>query len=548
MLMEIVMLLGGALVMGLLAQRLGQSPILGYIITGTLLGPVLFNAQAVNNAAELGVALLLFSIGLEFSVKQILRMGRIAFGGGSLQIIATMTLVASILLFRLDPSKSWAIGAMVALSSTAMVLRLLVDRSEMDSIRGRTSLSILLLQDIAIVPLVLIVSFLTPQVKTGGLGWHILQVFVSAFGLVAVLYILLYWVIPKALARKALFANREFTVLLATSIGLGAAWSAHAIHLSPALGAFIAGILLGESPYASQIRADIGSLRTIMVTLFFISIGMLAKPLWFMLHLHWILLAAVLIIIIKTGIIYVVSRIFALQNRDALAVGLTLSQVGEFSFVLAAVAHNGGVIGDSYFNLIISVIITLMLATPYLVAYAIPISETVFPRSQGGRKEVETPSESKLRVLIVGLGPAGWHVAKAIKDRGIDPVVVDINPKSKETAEQLAIEIHLGDATHEEILTHAGLANACMVVVTIPDSRTALKIVQTIRAMRPELPIAARCRYHVRMDDFTKAGAEIVVDEESNVGSRLSLEILQMVAGDSSTEFACRLAAQSHDG
>ena len=549
-LMELVMLLGGAFILGALAQRLRQSPILGYLLAGTIVGPLLFNATAVNQAAELGVSLLLFSIGLEFSFQQLRRMGRMAFGGGAVQITITMLIVTLILIAHVDLSKALTIGAIVALSSTTVVLRLLVDRAEIDSVRGRTCLAILLLQDIAIVPLVIMVSLFAPASPDTSLGLHILKIMAAVAGLAVIFYLLLYRVAPVLLSSQALFANRELTVLLAISVGLGAAWAAHAVHISPALGAFVAGMLLGESPFATQIRADIGALRIIMVTLFFASVGMLAKPLWFFVHLHWVLLAAVLILILKTVIIYGVARLFGLNNRQAIATGFTLGQIGEFSFVLAASARVGGVLDSNTIDLIISVIIVLMLATPYMVTLAMPLADRLVTLLSRRKSTVDIQVQPEdqhptNRVLVVGLGPAGRQVVETFIERNLEPLVIDVNPRSREYAQQMGIKIHLGDASHEEVLLHAGLSEVCMAVITVPDPATSIGIIKMIRGLRPDLNIVARCRYNLHWADLEKAGADMVVDEETTMGQMLSQKIIENIEESSGSILACRLGGQT---
>ncbi len=548
-LMEIVMLLGGAFLLGALAQRLRQSPILGYILAGAIVGPFLFNASAVNQAAELGVSLLLFSIGLEFSFKQLRQMGRMAFGGGALQVIATILIVGALLLTRVDIPQAITIGAIVALSSTAVVLRLLVDRAAIDSVRGRTALGILLLQDIAIVPLVILVSLFAPTAPDTSLGPHILKILAAVVGLAVIFYLLLYHVAPLLLSSRTLFANREMTVLLAISVGLGSAWAAHAVNISPALGAFIAGMLLGESSFAVQIRADIGSLRIIMVTLFFASIGMLLKPFWFLTHLHWILLVAVLIFILKTIIIYIVLRIFGLNSRQSLATGITLGQIGEFSFVLAAAAREGTVLDSYSADLIFSVIIVLMLATPYMVTMAIPLTDRflgLFSRrtSPLAAHQPLDATEPTNQVLVVGLGPAGRQVIEAFIEKKWNPVVIDVNPRSREYARKVGVKFHLGDACQEDILVHAGIAEACMAVVTVPDTGAAIRIIQMIRLLTPAMNIAARCRYSRHLNNLKKAGADMVIDEEMNMGQMLSQKIIESIGESSGANIACRLAGQ----
>jgi CPA2 family monovalent cation:H+ antiporter-2 len=509
-LMEMVMLLGGAFLLGALAQRMRLSPIVGYLLTGTIIGPLVFNATAVNQAAELGVSLLLFSIGLEFSFQQMRKMGRMALGGGTVQILATITIVTLLTLAYTSVSKALTIGAIIALS---------------------------------------LVSLFSPAALETNVGMHMLKIVAAVMGLAIVFYILLYLVVPFLLSKEVLFANRELTVLLAISVGLGAAWAAHAVHISPALGAFVAGLLLGESPFATQIRADIGSLRIIMVTLFFASVGMLVKPLWFLTHMHWIFLGAIGVFILKTGIIYGVARLFGLNNRQAFATGIALGQIGEFSFVLANTAREGGVLETSTLDLIISMVIVLMLVTPFLVTLAVPMADRVASLLSRRADLAEgyandSGAEPANRVLVVGTGPAGLKVVNGLMEAGLKPVVIEMNPAGREYEERLGIEVHLGDASHEDVLKHAGLSDVCMAVITIPDPGMAIRIVQMMRRLRPDLSIVARCRYHRRVADLEKAGADVVVDEESTIGEMLTRRIKDDLEESSGVLLACRLAGQ----
>jgi len=550
-LMEFVILLGCAFLFGTLAQKFGQSPILGYILTGIVVGPFINNSSAVNQVSELGVSLLLFSIGLEFSFRQLMKMGRLAFGGGGLQVLGTLLICALVLSLFITLPRALTIGAIIALSSTTLVLRMLVDKASIDSIHGRASLSILLFQDIAIVPLVLMISFFVPSAQDTSILSHIFKIGLSVSGLILVFYLLLYQIFPKLLSKKTLFENRELTVLFAISIGLGATWAAHTAHISPALGAFVAGILLGESPYATQIRADIGSLRTIMVTLFFASVGMLAKPLWFIHHLHWILLAGVLVFLFKALLIYGVTRIFGLSKRYALATGIGLAQVGEFSFVLATTARDGGVLDPFAIDLIISVIIVLMLVTPYMVTGALPIADWLFsgfskkPVSDFHTGSDGEPQEPVSRVLVVGLGPSGRHVVQTLKDQNLVPLVIDTNPDGRVFSKKHKFSLHLGDAAQEDILKHAGLMDVCMAVITVPDPVTSIQIVRMIRRLRPDIGLVVRCRYNRHLNELKQAGATIVVDEETTMGEMLSRKITEGLEDESGSLLACRLAGQT---
>lgn len=547
--LELVMILGTAFVLGSLAQKLRQSPILGYILSGVVVGPLLDNPVMVSQMAELGVSLLLFSIGLEFSFNQLKRMGKMAFGGGSLQVGGTLVLVALVSVAFTGFAQALSMGAMVALSSTTIVLRVLVDKASMESIQGRSSLSFLLFQDIAIVPLVMMISLLSPSASDVGVFIQMAKLFGAVAGLVLVLYLLLYHLVPRVLSSAVLFANRELTVLFAVSIGLGATWAAHWVGISPALGAFVAGMLLGESPFATQVRSDIGALRTLMVTLFFVSVGMFVKPLWFISHLHWILPLAVIIFMGKAGIIYGVSRIFGLDRRHALATGIILAQIGEFSFVLATTARSGGLMGIIAMDVVISVSIVLMLATPYMVTYALPLADWILARfsRQGPAKASSTQDQegnSPRQVLVVGLGPAGRHVAQTLKNKGFEPVIIDVNPLSRQFAAQEKIPIFLGDAAQEEILVHAGLHRCCLAVITVPDPKISTRIIQMIQQLAPELSMVVRCRYNRHLNDLKEAGATVVVDEETTVGEVLSQEIMDCLIDQDCTLLACRRTGQ----
>ena len=547
--MELVMLLGSAFLLGALAQRLRQSPIIGYLLAGTIVGPLLFNAQAVNQTAELGVALLLFSIGLEFSFARLRQMGSIAFGGGAIQVGGTLLIITLVLAVPRGLPEALTIGAVIALSSTAVVMRVLVDRAEIDSVRGRTCLGILLLQDIAIVPLVLMVGLFSPAAAGTGLGLHLIKITAGVAGLFVGFYLLCFHVIPLLLSVKGVFASRELTVLMSVAVGLGAAWSAHTIGVSPALGAFVAGMLLGESPYATQIRADIGALRTMMVTLFFASIGMLAKPHWFLFNAHWVLAAAAMIFVLKTAIIFAVCHLFGLDRRHALATGISLGQIGEFSFVLAATARSGGVLDPYAFDLAVSTIIVLMFAAPYMVSLAFPLADRLMllfakrpPLAEA--QHPATDGGAGGHALVVGFGPAGRQVVSALMERQLQSVVIDINPQSRLTAQHMGVDLHLGDAGQLDVLMHAGLSSACIAVVTLPDPIAAIRVVQLLRRERPRLMIAARCRYNRHLPEFENAGVDIIVDEETLMGQVLAERITMHMQEISGTALACGLAGQ----
>ena len=310
-LLDVIILLAAALVLGAIFERFRQSAILGYLLAGTLLGPNalhwISNEESVKTLAELGVALLLFTIGLEFSWGRLRRMGKTALGGGIAQVIITMIVACGAAYgLGLDIKPALTIGAVIALSSTASVLRILMARSEIESVHGRFALGILLVQDMAVVPLVIMVSLMSGHGANGSASGNIFLMLLLAAVLFSGFYLLFNYIVPAVLGSHMMQKNRDLPILLAIVVGLGSAWSAHNLGFSPALGAFIAGMLLGESPFATQIRSDISSLRTLLLTLFFSSIGMLANPAWMM--TNWTSIAALVFAIIvgKATIVWLV--------------------------------------------------------------------------------------------------------------------------------------------------------------------------------------------------------------------------------------------------
>lgn len=533
-LFEILVLLGAAFVFGALAERLRQNAIVGYLLAGTLLGPILFNADAVFKVAELGVALLLFSIGLEFSFSRLKSLGALAIGGGTLQVISTIFAFAALASAWLPLGQAIALGSMVALSSTAVVLRVLMDRTEMESVSGRNALGILLLQDISVVPLVLLVTLLSQGGTTTQVAWTVIRTIAAAGFLIGAFYFLFHYFIPRIVLTRGLFRNRDLMVLLAIVVALGSSWSAHALGLSSALGAFLAGMILAESPFATQFRADVGALRTLFVTLFFTSIGMLAIPAWIFSHLPLILVCVSVVFLGKTIILFFIVRIFKGSAQASLATGITLAQVGEFSFVLAAIALENQLVGEDVFDLVVSVTIFTLFLAPYMVKLARPLSKRIVALVTR-RSKAKPPGDDENEprqvspVVIIGFGPAGRKVAEALGLIGIKPVVIEQNNDSAKIAKANGLVVHLGDARQYEILSHAHIEFARYVVITVPDPRSAGRIIQNVRDIAPEAFILARARYQMLQWELVEAGADIIVDEENQVGRAISEELLAVL-------------------
>tara|TARA_R110002096_G_scaffold250181_5_gene442628 strand:+ start:1000 stop:2691 length:1692 start_codon:yes stop_codon:yes gene_type:complete len=539
-LFQLLVLLAGALLVGMLFERFRQSAILGYLIAGMLLGPGVFNVidsdSGVPVIAELGVSLLLFAIGLEFSARRLIKLGPAAGIGGMLQVLITLSLGALIcLLFSFDLKASIAVGATVALSSTACVLRLLVDRAEIDSVHGRTALGILLFQDVAVVPLVLLVSTLAGDGGIASMGITLAKALGLIVALIGVFLVLAKYILPSVMKQLSLARDRELLVLLAIVLAIGSAVSAHALDLSPALGAFLAGMMLAESPFATQIRSDIGGLKIIFITLFFASVGMLGDPFWIAANWPSVLVLTSLILVGKAGIITVIALIFRLPLRHALASGIVLAQVGEFGVVIGGIALDSNLISEDIARLMISSILVTLLATPMLVKIAVPagdwIQRRLFPEKDSNKSQDTLVEDEKDLVLIVGFGPSGQRVTEELQSHEtISPLVVDINPNNIDLARSMGLNAVLGDAANLDFLIHHGIARARAFVVTIPDHRTSIRIVESVRTLNDGVAIIVRARYHTFVDELDRAGATITVDEEYLTGSQLKQTMSDVLA------------------
>ena len=530
LLLEIVILLAVSLVFGGVLSRFGQSPLVGYLLAGMMLGgpgslQVVQSEHDIEAIAELGVALLLFSLGLEFSWQRLKSLGGVTLSSGVVQVIVTGAIVSAAgLLFGLGMIEAIAVGAMLSLSSTATVFRVLIDRGEIDSLHGRNSVGILLVQDMALVPLAILMTVLGEGGTPAEIAIVVVEIFALAVGLIVLLYLFLNKVAVKALATLSLEQNRELTILLAVVVGLGSTWAAHEVGLSPALGAFIAGMFLGSSAFATQLRADIASLRVVLLTLFFGAVGMVADPLWILQNFGFILFVAVLMVVGKTAIIWAILRAMGKTGRSSLATGLCLAQVGEFAFVLGKTGKESGIVSEYTEMVVVSSAILTLLATPYLVQIAPRLATWVARWSRRAvGDESQTGAEGLFHhVVIVGFGPAGQAVGRALSGTGTPVLVLDLNPAAKKAADLMKLMSQVGDAGQIDVLEHAHLRTAKMVVITLPAHRAALTVLSHVRALAPHAPVIVRSRHQAHWAEIEAAGADVVVGDEEEVGRSLA--------------------------
>jgi monovalent cation:H+ antiporter-2, CPA2 family len=537
-LFDIVLLLGVGMIFGAFCVRLRQSPLVGYILAGMLLGGpgsfgLLTSNEEVSAIAELGVTLLLFELGLEFSLKHFRSLGMRVVYGGCAQIAGTLAVgAAACWLLGRGPREALTIGLLIAFSSTAAVVRMLNDSREMESPHGRTAVGVLLVQDAAVVPAAILLAVLGSAQSGAAIGQELLRI-----GVLAVLFILgLYLVVRKSavsfLRSLHLEQNRELTVLLAITTGLGSAWTAHAIGISPALGAFAAGLFLAETPFALQIRADVAPLQVLLLTLFFGSIGILADSTWMIANWERVAGAALLILAAKTVITFLGLSLAGIHRTTALAAALSVSQIGEFSFVLGKTAQAAGLIPQEAFSLVLSAAIVLLLITPFLVRRAATVSALITGSGKGetGPLEAEpvraADAAAPSAAIIIGFGPVGQAAGQVLAAHKVSTCVIDLSQRLLALAKESGFRTLLGDARQEETLTAAKTAQACIIVITVPAPLAALRIVERARVMAPHAFLYVRARHARHSEALRASGVHMLVDEEQCAGDKIA-EALQ---------------------
>ncbi len=538
MLLQIMLLLLACLLAGSVMAWLKQSPLVGYLLAGMLMGgpgsfAIVKAEQQIESIAELGVALLLFSLGLEFSWKRVIGLGKSTLLCGVAQVVVTLFVGAvCCLIFGMSAASAVAIGAMICLSSTATVLRVLVDRGEMDSHSGRNSLAVLLVQDMAVVPLAILIPLLAEGGEPSAIAARVAGILLAAFVVVGGLYFLLNYVAVKALQSASFGRNRELTVLLSIIVGLGATWAAHAAKLSPALGAFVAGMFLGNSKFAVQIRADVASIRIVLLTLFFGAVGMIADPVWMLKNLPLVVSVAAMILVGKTAIIWVLFRLFGQSSSVSLSTGLCLCQVGEFAFVLGSEARAGQLVSDSTYSAIVSSSIVTLMVTPWLISFA-PKATTWLNRRRGAGADADrSPSNehAPCEVLVIGFGPAGRGAVSQLLEKHEAVLVVDLSPAGVASAQAMGFRAMIGDASSAEVLEHLHLQNLRIAVITLPSRQDALAVLCLIRSLAPQAFKIVRSRHQIHRDEFLTAGADFVLGDEEEVSKAMSQLVLRQYA------------------
>lgn len=507
---------------------------MGFLIAGILIGPhglgMIGNPTSVENLAEIGIILLLFIIGLEFSISHLLKNIASITGAGFLQMgltIATWYFIQRNYLGGLAP-ESLALGMMIALSSTAIVMKMITDRAELDTLHGRTSVGILLFQDLCVVPLMLMIPLLANSAQTSGMDFA--AAFGKALAAVAGIFFLSRLLVPRFLSAVARLGSREHLTLLVILIILGTGWVSHHLGLSLAMGAFIAGLIISESEYSHQIILDILPLRDYFSSIFFISIGMLLNVANFMDHWQTILMLTCVIIVLKMAAGFIASVVVGNPARISFIVGIRLAQIGEFSLILAGVALTQGLLTSGNHQIFLSVCVLTMLIAPVLIQVSSPASYFLFSKWTGGVPEEPTEQPDKAlkgHVIIIGYDVVGRNLARVLKETHIPFMVVELDGELIKHALTENVPILYGDASHRATLSRAGVGQAKIIVYSIPDHQATGQSVRLARALNPEIFIMVKTRFSSQVDALKKAGANQVIPEEFETSIEIFSRVLR---------------------
>ncbi len=530
---EIVVFLMAAVVIVPLFQRMHASPVLGFLFAGVLIGPhgltIIRDVEGVSALAELGVIFLLFTIGLELSLDRLRAMKRLVFGLGTLQVVSTAVVVGVVLIaFGLPVPAAVILGLSAALSSTAVIVQILMERGEFATPYGRASFAVLLFQDLAVVPILVLITVFGGHGQS--VAMNLAMVAAKAIGAVGLIVMAGRWMLRPM--YRIVAATRSPEILMATTLLaiLVIASITGIAGLSMALGAFLAGLLLADTPYRHQVELDIQPFKGLLLGLFFISVGMqidagavLARP--------FVVAGAVLgLIVIKAGVLGGLARAFGLPRGAAIRLAMILAGGGEFAFVAGGIAVAAHVVAPEAAQLLLIVVSLSMAITPLLSALAVPIERYLDQRSAvSEQREFDAAAHAANHVVIIGFGWVGQLVAHTLAECNIPYVALDTNANRVSTLHRKGIPIWFGDGTRSDVLRKAGIDTAALALITFIDPRLSAKVCETIRAHWKTLPVFARARDTNHARELEGLGATMIVPEALEASLQLSAHALAVI-------------------
>jgi len=531
---DVVLAIGAALVGGIAAKRLGQPPLVGYLVGGILIGPhtpgPVSEIRHVSTLADIGIVLLMFELGVEFPVGRLRRVRSIAILGGLLQVILTgllATVVARALGFQ--PVQQVFFGAILSLSSTVVIIKLLLDLGQMDTPHGEIAVGIALVQDWCLVAMmVLLPAWATAE---QAVAQSLLIGLTKALALLVGAYFVARLIFPALFAAVARLRSRELFLLTVVLVVVGTTVGLAALGLSTALGAYLAGVVVGRSHYSRQVLAELVPSRDLFVGLFFVSIGMLVDPLLLWRHPGTVLAIIGVIVLLKGGVTALIVRAFRYSGTSSIMTGLLLAQVGELSFVLAKVGVDRGFIGIDQYGLLLGGALLSIVVNPLLLRYGAPwllrrlrAPTEPHPVPEGVHSLGEQLAN---HIVICGAGRVGNELMAQLRARGLSFVVIELNPIRVDELRNEGHPCLFGDASNMHILNAAGITRAKLLAITHYDSAASERTIKELRAICPSLKIIARAHYPNDLVRLLNAGASEVVMPEFEAG----MEFVRWILG-----------------
>ena len=528
LLVNLALALIAAAIGGAIAVRLGQSAILGYIVVGMLIGPYtpgpVGEPGTVAALADIGIIFLLFAIGLQLSLRDLLRVGPVAIFGGSAQVLALIAIGYAVgTLLGFSPLESLFLGAVTSNSSSTVLAKVLGDRGEQDSEPGRVAFAWSSVQDLSTIVLVVVLSALSAG---GELGTDLLLAAGRAFLFLAIALPIGLKVLPWFFEHVALLRSREVFVLSVVAIALGTAWVAELFGLSLALGAFVAGILVGESDVSYQALGELAPMRDVFAGLFFVSVGMLVDPGFVLASLPLVLVGVTLIVPIKGALSALIAAVFRLPMRTSILIGVGLAQSAEFSFLLARLGVDLGVVGAEMFGLMMSAAAVSIVAAPWLHQAAPHGLRWLERRTGWDALAAAPPASATLHrgryVVICGFGRVGRLIGAALEGRNFPYVVVEEDPRIARGLRERGVSVVQGSAENPRILERAAIAGAQVLVAAVPDSMALRQLIDHARRVNPRLPIVARARTMADREFLRQRGVQEIVMAETEAALEMA--------------------------
>lgn len=534
LMVDLVLVAIAALAGGMVARWLRQPTMVGYIVAGIIVGPFtpgpIGDIHRVQTLAEIGVAFLMFALGVELSLARLAAVRNVAIYGGILQIVATILLGLPLgLALGLQPRPALVLGSLIALSSTVVALRVLMDRGQLGALHGRIALGILLVQDLAIVPLTVLLPALGAPVER--VIPQLAVAVAKAGGVLLVAYWLGKVLVPRLLYAVAATRSRELFLLGVVALALGTALAASAAGLSLAFGAFLAGTVISESDVRHQVLGETTPLRDLFATFFFVSLGMLLDPPFLLQHLAELALLLSATILGKGLLVALIVRAFGYTPGVAAGVAVAIAQIGEFSFVLALLAIEQGLLSNREFALLLGVALLSIIATPPLgrlvgiAAWPLRLAP-VLPGIRRATEQREPIPPHTWHTVVCGYGRVGQELVAILRRRGFQCLVIEQNPQRIRALRDHGVPYLFGDAANRVLLEHAKLRYARALAITFPDDAAAETVARVARDLSPRLDVIARVHSAVYARRLRRAGAAEVVRPEFEAALEFARHVL----------------------